>query len=419
MTGRRRPSPRVEILSVGEELLGGDRREGNAEYLAGRFGEGGFRVRYKTTVGDDPAEIVPVLRRALERVEVVVATGGLGPTMDDRTVEAVAEAFHAPWSVPGPLLRRLLRRAAGRHGGLPAVRRQARVPRGFRAVPNPVGTAPGLIRFRDGKAVVLLPGVPGEARGLFEASMLPWLRRRFRTRSRPPWRVLRIAGLPEPRVDRAAAAVFRREGTGIPTVLSDADGVAVRLGPAGSPVTRRIERSLRRTLGAAVVGGDGETLEGSVGGRLRLRRATVATAESCTGGMLGERISSLPGASRYFRGGIVAYQRGTKESSLGIPRSLVRRRGPVSSAVAARMAREVRRRFGADFGLSITGIAGPGGGTPEHPVGEVFIGLAGGAGVRVRRFRFRGDRQRVRRRACAAALDLLRRRLIREGGRQG
>ncbi len=415
---RVRKNPRAEIVSIGEELLGEGIGGGNAEYLAGRLSRLGFRVRYKTTVGDDRDEIGAVLTRAVERMDCVIATGGLGPTGDDQTLEAVTLAFQAPLRHSETIYRGLLENWKG---GLPgvarALRRQSRIPAGFVPLPNPHGTAPGLIRKGKEGILVLLPGVPQEMKGIFEASVRSRLARRFPALRPNLERILKIVGVPEPRIDRLAIQAFRAEGQGIPTVLTRCGCVEVNLGQNGRAVTRRIEIRIRRKLGIAVYGVDDDTLVGVVGRLLWQARRSLAVAESCTGGMLGEMITSVPGASRYFLGGVIAYGNREKLTMLGIREDDLNRHGAVSSRIAAAMAKQSRLRFSASLGLGITGIAGPGGGSKSHPLGEVFIGLSWKDGARTVRCRFRGSREHIRRRACVAALDLVRRRLILHPGK--
>lgn len=411
-------NPRAEIVSIGEELLGEGLRGGNAEYLAGRLSRLGFRVRVKTTVGDDLDEIGAVLTRAVEKMDCVIATGGLGPTGDDQTLEAVTLAFQAPLRHSESIYRRLLgKRQGGRPVMARALRRQSRIPDGFVPLPNPHGTAPGLIRKGKEGILVLLPGVPQEMKGIFEASVHSRLARSFPALRPNRSRVLKIVGVPEPRIDRLAIQAFRAEGQGIPTVLAGCGCVEVHLGQKGRAATRRIEIRMRGKLGIAVYGVDDDTLAEVVGRLLRQGRQSLAVAESCTGGMLGEMITSVPGASRYFLGGVIAYGKRAKLEMLTIREDDLRRHGAISSRLAAAMAKQSRLRFSASLGLGITGIAGPGGGSRRHPVGEVFIGLSWKEGARAVRYRFRGAREPIRRRACVAALDLVRRRLILHPGK--
>jgi nicotinamide-nucleotide amidase len=415
-----RVSSRAEILSIGEELLDGRVREGNAAYLAGHLQGLGFRVRWKSTVGDDCAEISASIRQAVKRADLVVTTGGLGPTRDDRTVDAVARALHVPLRISESLFRSLVAASVPfRSRSRLALRRQCRIPVGFRPLPNPVGTAPGLYRGSGHSALILLPGVPHEMRALFSRSVAPRLIRQFHHPVPPPMRILKIAGLPEPRVDRAASRACRLEGRAAPTVLAGGGIVAVQIGPSGQAVTRRIEKRLRTDLGAAVFGVDGDTIESRVGELLRDSGASVAVAESCTGGMLGQVITSVAGSSGFFRGGVIAYQETAKRILLDVPSGLLLRHGAVSRRVGGWMAREARRRLMATFGVSITGVAGPAGGTRNHPVGQVTIAVAGPDGTRTRRLRFLGGRDQIRKRACVAALDLVRRRLLSGEGRRG
>ncbi len=405
------------IVSVGDELTLGQTVDTNAVWLSARLAESGVLTRARLTLPDSRAAIARALRQAAGKADWVVVTGGLGPTRDDLTREGLAAALGVGLEFRPDALARIgaYFRLHGRP--MPASnRRQARAPRGSRLLDNPCGTAPGL-EARLGRAVILVfPGVPAEMQAMAERYLLPRLARRARRAIMT--RTLHTIGLGESRVGEALGPLMRR--TRNPTVgTTVAHGiVSVRLRSAAATrraaaaALNRTVAAVRRRLGPAVFGSGDQTLAGAVGARLRARRETVATAESCTAGLLAAMLTETPGSSAWFRGGWVVYADAMKTALLGVPARLIARRGAVSEPVARRMARAARRRAGADYALALTGIAGPGGQTPDKPVGTVWIALAGAraapGGVRCERFRFSGDRAMVRQRAALAALDMLR-----------
>ncbi|MBI3330523.1 MAG: CinA family nicotinamide mononucleotide deamidase-related protein [Candidatus Omnitrophica bacterium] len=359
---------RTELVTIGSELTSGATVNTNAAYLARRLAEAGFPCARQVAVPDERDALVDALRQALGRCELLVTTGGLGPTFDDITMAAVAEAVQRPLvSVPSAsaAIRRFYTR---RHRRLQrAALRQAYVPRGAVPLPNPLGTAPGVWLPLDGQVLVALPGVPRELRAILERHVLPRLRRLSAGRILEG-RTLRTVGM----VELAIEAVLRR--IRIPSSVSvglypHLRAVDVRLTATGR--SRRqaraalaaVERPLRAALGAAVYGTDEETLEGVVGRLLASRRRTLSLAESCTGGLLAAGVTNVPGSSRYFLGAVVAYDNAVKRQVLGVPAATLARHGAVSAETAKRMAEGARRLTGSDVGMAITGIAGPAGGT--------------------------------------------------------
>lgn len=362
------------------------------------------------------------MEAALRRAEVVLVTGGLGPTFDDVTREAAAAAVGRPLVYRPELYARILRRYRRFRLRVPASnRRQAWVIQGARALDNPHGSAPGqaLVLPRvPGKGperlLFLLPGPFDEMSPMFERLVLPALRRRFAPGRASARRVFRFYGLAEAAVDRRLAPLLAGRGAGVEyTILArlgfvDLHARARAATSAGArALLERVERKVRRLMGGRLYGRDGETLASAVGERLRRRGWTLATAESCTGGLLAQWITAVPGSSAWFRGGAVAYHNGLKESLLGVRGETLRRHGAVSEPCAVEMARGARERLGADAAVSITGIAGPGGAAPGKPVGLVHIAAAAPGRELRRSFRFPGNREQVRERAASAALHLL------------
>ncbi|MDR7568428.1 MAG: competence/damage-inducible protein A, partial [Armatimonadota bacterium] len=392
----------------------------NATYLCQRLAELGIPVYFRQTVGDNRERIQQAFRIAASRAELLVFTGGLGPTEDDLTKEAVAEAVgvdlvlhEASWAHIQDLLRSRNRPLT------PNQQRQALLPRGAGAIPNRWGTAPGVLWERDGQVIVMLPGVPREMRGMFEETVVPYLRERgWAGEEVIRSRVLRTVGIGEGALEDLIQDLLHSSN---PTIapLAHLGEVHLRITARGrvGEVDRMLsetETALRARADRYIYGTDQETLEEAVAKLLVACRRTVAVAESCTGGLLGHRLTNVPGSSAYFRGGVVAYANELKSSLLGVPEEVLRTHGAVSEPVAEAMARGVREAFAADLGVAITGIAGPSGATPEKPVGLVYVALADGEEVRVRRADFGAQfgRQGIKHLATQAALDLLRRHLL-------
>jgi nicotinamide-nucleotide amidase len=408
---------RAELLAVGSELLHPERRETNGTWITGRLEEIGIEVVARTTVADDAGVLESSFRTALRRAELVIATGGLGPTADDLTREAAAAAAGRSLRRDEAAVQALKDRFAHYGRVMPAVNeQQADLIEGARFLPNPRGTAPGQWLETDGRILVLLPGPPPEMEPMFEKQVLPRLRERAGGRVLRR-RVLKIAG-GESDVEETVAPLYRSFDNPTTTILG-APGMTelhlVARGATAEEAEARIEAlasGLRERLGPRLFSEDGRELHQVVAALLVERRLTLAVAESCTGGMLAARLTSVPGSSAFLERGYVTYSNRAKVELLGVEAALLERHGAVSEQAASAMAAGARARSGADLALAITGIAGPDGGSEEKPVGLVFVALAGRS-ESVRRFHFPGDRERVRRQACQAALDILRRGLAR------
>lgn len=409
---------KAEIIAVGSELLTPYFVDTNSLFLTGELNTLGIRVTRKSVVGDDRELLREAFREALERVELVVASGGLGPTADDLTRETVAELLGRRLLRDEAILRGIEARFQRLGRKMAEVNvRQAMVPEGASVLANPRGTAPGLWLEADGRIVVLLPGPPNELEPLFRNEVRPRLVQRA-PELRLFTRDLRITGMPESEVEQRTAAIFAQY-PGVELTILAVQG-AIQLHPriwsadtaASEKILDELAERISMALGENVFSTSGEALEHVVASALIFNRATIATAESCTGGLLSERLTDVPGSSAYFRGGVVSYSNDLKSAFLDVHGDLIESRGAVSGEVAMAMADGIRRRAGATIGLSVTGIAGPGGGTPAKPVGTVHIGLADEAGARERAFLFPGDRDRIRRQASQAALDMVRRNFI-------
>ena len=409
----------AEILTVGTELLLGQIVDTNASWIAQRLAEAGIDLFYKTTVGDNTARIEAAFRQALSRADVVIATGGLGPTEDDLTREVVAAVLERPLRLDPAVLAHVEQRFAHRKIPMPDNnRKQAMVPEGAEVLPNPNGTAPGLILKDRGRCIALLPGVPAEMKPLLTEQVIPRIREAFGIGSRIVSRVLKTCGISESKVDQAIGDYFRTMRNPTIGVLAHAGEIHIRLtckGDDPSAITRLLddlEGKIRERLGPLIFGRDDEKLEALVGQLLRERHATLAVAESCTGGLIASRLTDIPGSSDYFERGVVAYSFEAKEEILAVPPQIIKASGAVSLEVARFMAEGVRRLGGTTFGLAATGIAGPTGGTPEKPVGLVYIALAWDGGHVEREHRFHGGRELVKYRAAQMALEMLRRHLL-------
>ena len=404
----------ASILAVGSELLGTTRLDTNSLFLAGRLESIGIRVVRKACVGDSWDDLVAELGWALARAPLLVVTGGLGPTEDDRTKEAVASLLGRRLVRDEAILARLEERFRKRGREMPGVNaKQADVVEGAVVLPNRQGTAPAYLIEAEGKTIVLLPGVPREMKALFEESVLPHLTRG----GTPPGihrRVLKVVGLGESAVEELARPVYEANRGHEVTILAAAPGeVQLHFQAGGTraeaePALDALEAAFREAIGPALYGRDDETLEEVVGRLLGKAGLTVALAESCTGGMMASRLTDVPGSSEYFLGGAVTYANAAKIDLAGVSPETLGRFGAVSEEVAREMAAGIRRRFGASVGLGVTGIAGPGGGSAEKPVGTVHLALDALDGRRHERLVLPGDRAMVRRWTTSAALAMIR-----------
>jgi nicotinamide-nucleotide amidase len=412
------PVRTAEILAVGSELLGLHRQDTNSVFLTGRLQEIGIDVRAKSIVGDDKKDLASFLRQALERVDLVITTGGLGPTSDDLTREVVSEVLDLPLDENNELLAAIRAKFERRRIAMPeANRRQAQVPRGATILPNPNGTAPGLWMESRGRIVVLLPGPPRELEPMFDAGAMTRLRARSGGRQIRR-RVIKVTGRPESVVEDIALPIYSKYQQGpVPletTILASPGQVELHLSARGQEsgaMDAALESAvteLASALGPAVFSLDGRPLEVVVGDALREGGWRLAAAESCTAGLVLARLTEVPGSSAWVVGGIVAYDNDVKLQDLGVPAEVLDAYGAVSEPVARAMAEGVRARLGADIAVAVTGIAGPAGGSEAKPVGTVVISVAGKQTV-ARTFLFPGDRQMIRQQSVLAALEMVRR----------
>ncbi len=421
----------AETIAIGSELLLGGRLDTNSLFIADRLAACGIELRYKTIVGDELSDIAAVIKTAARRACVVIITGGLGPTIDDLTREAVAQVTGNRLGRRKAALDEMIARLA-EWGRTPTTSqfRQAMIPAGADILSNPVGTAPGFALIWKGTFLAALPGVPREMEPMLQDGVLPrlqtWMSSQKAMCATPMIRrVLHTSGVPESVVDQKLEGLLPNGSViqlGIYAspmeVMVSLTGPDEATGPGPGPVTiEQVFDDARTRLGDIVYGEAGDTMESVVGRLLTERHMTLALAESCTGGLIGHRLTQVPGSSSYVDRGIVCYSNRAKVELLGVSSSLIDRHGAVSAEVAAAMAQGIRERSGVSVGLSVTGIAGPGGATETKPVGLVYVGLDGGPNDAVmKEFRFHGgDRTVIKQRSSQAALDLLRRWLIKKG----
>jgi len=406
---------KAEIIAIGSELLTPDRLDTNSLFLTEQLNRLGIEVVRKLVVGDQRSQIRDAFREALGRAELVVSIGGLGPTEDDLTREALAELLGRRLILNEAILLGIQARFRRVGRQMPEInKRQAMVPEGAIVLENTQGTAPGLWLETDGHIVVLLPGPPQELKPMFTQEVegrLAWRTSGVRLYKRE----LRVSGMAESDVEQRIAPIYTRYPDAQTTILASPGEVQIHL-RAWSPDATSAEKLLKEmverivmALGENIFTTKGESLEEVVARDLNLNGATIAVAESCTGGLLAQRLTSIPGSSSYFLGGVVCYSNDLKRVWVDVPADLLESKGAVSMEVARALAEGIRRRSGSTLGLAVTGIAGPGGGSPDKPVGTVHVALAERAGGKERTLHLPGDRDRIRWQASQAALDLVRR----------
>jgi nicotinamide-nucleotide amidase len=409
---------KAEIIAVGSELLTPDRMDTNSLFLTEHLNRLGIEVVRKTIVGDNPHQLRDAFREALNRVELVISIGGLGPTNDDLTRETVAELLGRKLIKNEAILRAIEVRFRSFGRTMPEVNvRQAMVPEGATPLDNPNGTAPGLWMEKNGQMIVLLPGPPRELKPMFANYVAPRLARRV-SGARLFHRELRVAGMGESMVEQRIAPIYKRYSDVHTTILAAPGEIQIHLrmwtedAQHAEKRLKELTESIHLAVGEAVFTTEGLSLEEVVARLLTLNSATIAVAESCTGGLLAERLTSIAGSSTYFLGGVVCYSNELKSAWVDVPAEMILTKGAVSSEVAVALADGIRRRVGSTLGVGITGIAGPSGGSEEKPVGTVHIAVAHAGGVKERGLLFPGDREGIRWQASQIALDMVRRHFL-------
>ncbi len=405
----------AEIIAVGSELLTPDKTDTNSLWLTEKLNEIGVEVKLKTVVGDDAARLEETMRDALRRSDIVISTGGLGPTEDDLTRQISAKAVGRELVYHDELERDLIERFRSLGREMPEInKRQAFIIDGARILPNPNGSAVGMLFETSGKFFIILPGPPRELKPMFETFVLPELRARageiFVKR-----KILRVAGMGESAVDERISPIYLQYKNPQTTILFNRNEIEIHLTAQGKSeaeadaLLETVAAKIADALGSSVFALNGETMEEIIGALLTENKKTLSLAESCTGGLIAERLTEISGSSAYFIEGVVAYANAAKTRTLNVPSDLIEKHGAVSKEVAEAMAAGMRKRAQTDYSISVTGIAGPNGGSAEKPVGLVFIGLASEQETKSIKINLPGDRYLIRWRASQAALDFLRR----------
>ena len=405
---------KAEIIAVGSELLTPDRVDTNSLFLTEELNSMGIEVLRKTVVGDNRELLAEAFRDALDRVPLIIASGGLGPTEDDLTRETVAELLGRKLQRNDEILRYIEGRFRSLGREMPEVNvRQAMVPEGAEILENPRGTAPGLWLENSGHIIALLPGPPRELKPLFREQVLPRLQRRA-SGVRLHHRELRVTGIGESHVEQRIRDIYKRYPDVQTTILSAPGEIQIHLrlwtddAQQAQKTLDEMTQGFEIALTDRIFSEDGQPLEAVVAHQLTMNNATIAVAESCTGGLLAQRLTSIAGSSAYFLGGVVSYSNELKTAWVDVPQELIAAKGAVSPEVAVALAEGIRRCVGSTLGVGITGIAGPSGGSDEKPVGTVYVALSHSGGVRERAALFPGDRETIRWQASQAALDMVR-----------
>jgi nicotinamide-nucleotide amidase len=412
----------AEIIAVGSEMLTPHRQDTNSLYLTEQLNDLGVEVRFKCVVGDDAEALTAAAKLAMRRSDIIIFTGGLGPTQDDLTREAVADALGLKLQRDPELIAKLEERFAKRGYKMsPNNAKQADVLTSGAVLTNRLGSAPG--QWIAGKydsqerLLMLLPGPPHELKPMFEAECIPRLRARIPLQHIAT-RTLKLAMMPESQVDARVAPIYKTYTDVETTILAGGGEIQLHLRcrkdseEAAEARVEELAEKIEDELGDAIFSRKGETIEQIISYLLQMRSMTLAVAESCTGGLLAERITSLGGSSRYFIGGAVVYSNELKTQFANVPKALIDQHGAVSREVAAAMAEGIRKRCLSSYGVGITGVAGPSGGTEQKPVGLVYVALAGEEGTQVVERNFPGDRKHIRQFASQQALEMIRRALL-------
>lgn len=410
----------AEIIAIGSELLTPEKTDTNSLWLTGKLNEIGVEVKLKTIVGDDESRLEETIRDALKRSHIVITTGGLGPTEDDITRRVSARAIGRALVYHDDIESDLRERFKRWGRDMPEInKRQAYVIDGAEVLPNPNGSAVGMMAEVDGKYLVILPGPPRENQPMYDDFVVAKLREKageIYVRRR----VLRVAGYGESALDEAVSPIYQSYKTVQTSILFNRSEVEVHFQAQGESyagadrILDELAGKVIEKLGVAVFARNGETMEEVIGQMLSRRGETLSTAESCTGGLIAKRLTEVPGSSAYFMEGAVTYANDAKIRTLNVPEEIIDTHGAVSAETAEAMARGMRERAGTDYAVSVTGIAGPAGGTEEKPVGTVYIGYSDETATKSIKFVLPGDRYLIRWRASQAALDYLRRQILKK-----
>ena len=406
----------AEIVSIGTELLLGKTVNTNATYLSKKLAGLGIDLFYQTTVGDNIVRLFTVFKRAMHRSDIIIATGGLGPTVDDLTLEVIAQATQKKLILNPTVLKDIRDHFHKRHISMPKANlRQALIPERAQVLKNEVGTAPGLIIPFDKKVLIALPGVPQELKPMMERDVIPYLAKNFAGEWVIVSRTIRTCGLAESQVNQKVKDILKLKPPITVGIYAHTESVDLNITAKAKnrrqaeklifPVERKIHSRLKRHIYAK----DNQTLEEVVARALNKTKRSIAVAESCTGGLISKRLTNISGSSKYFPLGLVVYSNRAKQTLLGVSSETLKKSGAVSKEAVKALAKNIKELAKTDLGLGITGIAGPTGGTKEKPVGLVYIALATPRKIHCQEFHFHGGRNAVRLRASQAALDMVRR----------
>jgi len=406
---------KAEIISIGSEILRGQITDTNANFIAKKLVELGIDLEYISAVSDNPESLLSTLKLALQRSDLIITTGGLGPTEDDITYQTIARALNLKlikYPEAEENLKRILKNINTTLS--PSNLKQVYLPEGVKIIINQYGTAPAMILEKNNKLICSFPGVPHEMKRLIEENLIPYLKEKFPPSMIKKSKTLKITGLGESSVNELLRDYMNKQTNFSFGIYANPENIQVQVttqAPTEKETDKLLQSSvnqLTKILGNYVYGTDKQSLEEVVGNLLKTKKLKVAVAESCTGGMLGEMITRIPGSSKYFQGGVISYASIVKEDLLKVPPEVIKKYGEVSVQVARIMAEEARRCCHSDIGISITGIAGPGGATEKKKVGLVYMALADGKKTLTQKHQLFGDRQLIRLRASRRALNMLR-----------
>ena len=406
---------KAEIISIGSEILRGQIIDTNANFIAKKLVELGIDLEHISVVSDNPESLLSTLELALQRADLIITTGGLGPTEDDITYQAISRALNLKlikYPEAEENLKRILEKI--NKAISPSNLKQVYLPEGAKIIINQYGTAPAMILEKDNKIICSFPGVPHEMKNLIEENLIPYLKEKFPPSIIKKSRTLRITGLGESSVNELIRDYINKQSNFSFGIYANPEDIQVQITTQAltEKETDKLLQSsvnqLSKILDNYIYGSDDDTLEEVVGKLLKTKKLTVAVAESCTGGMLGEMITRIPGSSEYFQGGVISYSAQIKEELLKVPPEVIKKYGEVSKEVAQLMAEGVRRYCHSDIGISITGIAGPGGATEKKKVGLVYMALADGKKTITQKHQLFGNRQLIRLRSARRALNMLR-----------
>lgn len=406
---------KAEIISIGSEILRGQITDTNANFIAQKLAELSIDLNYISAVGDNQKMLLSLLKKAFFRSDLIITTGGLGPTEDDITYQVIAKTLHLKL-IKSPEAEKNLKMILHtiKIKLSPSNLKQAYLPEGAKVIINKYGTAPAMILEKDNKIICSFPGVPHEMKKLIEENLIPYLKEKFPPSIIKKSKTLKITGLGEASVNELIRDYINKQTNFSFGIYANPDDIQVQV-TTQAPTEKEVEKLLQssanqltKILGDYIYGSDEETIEEVVGNLLKTKKLKLAVAESCTGGMLGEMITRIPGSSEYFPGGVISYQAKIKEDLLKVPPEAIRKYGEVSRQVAKLMAEGVRRCCHSNIGISITGIAGPGGATEKKKVGLVYMALADGKKAITQKHQLFGNRQLIRLRACRRVLNMLR-----------